>query len=299
MVERRQLVIIGAGPAGIAATIFLRRAGFDPLLLEKGTPGGLVRQANLVENYPGFPKGISGPDLADLLCSHLRAVGGVVTRSEVNVVKGSVEGFLSSSSEGDFLSDAVIVATGTKPKRVAMRGLEGDLATRVHYDINGLVAAPKIDGPVVVYGGGDAAFDQGISLSRKGYPVALVSRSESRCLPLLKEKAREEGVAILEGLRIDEARAGRYGIELVTSHGTTIDASHMVIACGREPCLELLDASIRSQIREDELPRMPIPGLFLAGDVAAGEMRQVGIAVGSGMSAAMSAERFLRVLVPE
>ena len=300
MVGRGKVTIIGAGPAGIAAAIFLQRGGFDPLLLEMGIPGGLLRHADVVENYPGFPRGVTGPQLAELFCSHLKEVGGVVTKARVIGVKqGREESFITSSSIGEFLSKAVIVATGTKAKKVEMRGIQRNLGNRVFYDLYDLLAVSKMDEKIVVYGGGDAAFDQGINLSRRGYRVTVLCRSKSRCLPLLRERAEKNGLLVVEGRSIKKVEEGMEGVMLELGGDVAIDASRLLIACGRESRLELLDPSLRARIRFGNLPDTGIPGLYLAGDVVADGKRQVGIAVGSGISAAMSAEFYLRGVTSE
>lgn len=294
MAARRKIVIIGAGPAGIAAGIYLQRGGWDPLLLESETPGGLLCHANLVENYPGFPGGIAGPQLANTFCRQLEDIGGRVTEARVSLVSQEDRGFVTASSAGEFLSNAVIVATGTKPKKVVLKGLKKCLGGRVHYDLGELLAKSKASERIVVYGGGDVAFDQGINLRQRGYNVIVLCRSRARCLRLLRERAEKNGVLVIEGSSIKMVSGGSEGLTFMLEGEETIDAHRLLVSCGREPCLDVLNPSLRAKMSSEAILGTGVPGLYLAGDVAAGSKRQVGIAVGSGIQAAMSAEFFLK-----
>ncbi len=289
------MTIVGAGPAGIAAAIFLQRAGLDPLLLEMRIPGGLLRYADVVENYPGFPEGATGPQLAELFHGHLKKVGGSVTEATVTGISKGWEGdFVVASSGGERISRAVIVATGTRAVEVDVPGIQPTLGRRAFYDLFDLLAASKAGESIVVYGGGDAAFDQGLNLRRRGHPVTVLCRSRARCLPLLRERAGTNGVSVLEGRPLRGAEEGPEGIALELEGGMTIGADRLLIACGREPRLESLDRSLRTEVRFDRPPDAGVPGLYLAGDVVADGKRQVAVAVGSGVAAAMMAERYVR-----
>jgi thioredoxin reductase (NADPH) len=293
--RHRKVIIAGAGPAGISAAIFLVRAGFDPLLLEQGLPGGLMHHANLIESYPGFPGGVEGPDLAERFCDHLKKVGGSIVKAKVTGVKPGDGGrHLVSSSLGEFDCKALIIATGTQPIQVEIQGAHGMLDRRIFYDLTGLIALAGIAERVVVYGGGDAAFDYGMNLVKRGFQVTVLCRSEPRCLPLLRSRATEAGISVLEGKSIEVAKDREQKIVLELEGGKTIEADRLLIACGRTPHLELIDPTVRSRIRLTDLPETGVPGLYLAGDVVANKHRQVGIAVGSGISAAMCAARYLR-----
>jgi len=290
-----EVIVIGAGPAGIAATIYLRRAGFDALLLEGGRPGGLLRYANLVENYPGFPGGIEGPRLVELFTRHLESVGGAVVKAAVNSLRTKGDGsFIASSSLGEFTAKAVIIATGTKARRIELPGLTKLEGRTVFYDLIELLVQAKSGEQIVIYGGGDAAFDQGIHLRKKGYWVTVLSRSRSRCLLLLMERALEVGVRIIEGRSIKNVKEKGEKLLLELDDSGTMLVDRILIACGREPRLEILGPSILASIGSADRPFTSIPGLYLAGDAVSGERRQVGIAIGSGISSAMAAEGYLR-----
>lgn len=298
MDEIRPVTIVGAGPAGISAAIYLLRAGFEPLLLEEDVPGGLLRWANVVENYPGFPNGIAGPDLADRFLEHVQTVGGSVTKASVyHISRYEDDTFTVSTSVGDHRSMAVIIATGTKAKRIELEGSQASEGRRVFYDLSDLLAKVRPGEKIVVYGGGDAAFDMGLNLSRRGHEVVILCRSRACCLPLLKERACRDRIKVVEGRTIARVMDGIiFSLEL-ESIGT-IEADRLLIACGREPRMEILDNSLAAlSISSDPTSEANIPGLFLAGDVLTGKRRQVGIAIGSGLDAAMKAEQYLRKMV--
>jgi thioredoxin reductase (NADPH) len=292
---RPEVIVIGAGPAGIAATIYLKRGGFDPLLFESEQPGGLLRCANLVENYPGFPGGIEGPQLVELFCRHLESVGGTVTKAAVNMLRPKGDGsFIASSSIGEFTARAVIIATGTKARRIELPGMTKLEGRTVFYHLIELLAQVKNGEDIVIYGGGDAAFDQGIDLRKRGHRVTVLSRSRPRCLPLLLERALAIDVRTIEGRSIKMVNEQGKELLLELDDSGTIRADRLLIACGRESRLEMLDPSILAGIGPVDRPVTNTPGLYLAGDVVSGEKRQVGIAVGSGISSAMAAEGYLR-----
>jgi len=291
--ERQAVTIIGAGPAGMAAAIHLQRAGLAPLLLERNVPGGLLRHGYWIENYPGFPGGIRGDRLASLFHDHLLSVGGEVTTASVEGVDRNADHtFTVTTSQETVASDAVIVATGTRPRTIDIPGLRELEGISAFYDLFELSRAAGGHDRILVYGGGDAAFDQAIQLNDEGHEVTIQCRSESRCLPLLRERANERGIRLVEGLPIVRVRKGKVGTLLETEGGGSMVVDKVLLACGREPRVEILSPEILPR-NYTSPPPSPVPGLFLAGDVVGGTERQVSIAIGSGMRLAMMAERYL------
>ncbi len=293
MDERQAVTIIGAGPAGMAAAIHLQRAGLAPLLLERNVPGGLLRHGYWIENYPGFPEGIRGDRLASLFHDHLLSVGGEVTTASVEGVDRLADHtFTVTTSQEKVASDAVIVATGTRPRTIDIPGLRELEGISAFYDLFELSRAAGGHDRILVYGGGDAAFDQAIRLNDEGHEVTIQCRSVPRCLPLLRERANERGIRLVEGLSIVRVRKGKVGTLLETEGGGSMVVDKVLLACGREPRVEILSPEILPQ-KYTTPPPSPVPGLFLAGDVVGGTERQVSIAIGSGMRSAMMAERYL------
>jgi thioredoxin reductase (NADPH) len=291
------VAVIGAGPAGIAAGIFLQRAGLDPLLLEKGELGGLLRNANLVENYPGFPSGIVGGELVERFSEHLRRVGLEVTRATVmraNPLRGSFE---VATDSGKLTSKALIVASGTMPSEIRLKGHRALMNKSVFDEITQVPAALRRNRRAVVIGGGDAAFDYALNLIASGNQVAIVSRSKPSCLSLLRDRAEARGVEILVGWTPESVRDIRGGVELrCRSRAMTRDlkADFVLTACGRVQNIDFLAPSLRRSIGENPPPETSVPGFYVAGDVAHGNHRQTGIAVGDGIRAAMLAQDFLK-----
>ena len=298
MVEVRQAIIVGAGPAGMAAAIYLQRAGLSPLVLEKGEPGGLLREANLVENYPGFPGGIRGADMAALMVEQARDVGVTIAKERAERITLTKGKFVIRTDRRERLSQTLIVATGTRPRTIRLKGLSSLTGKRLFYGVNSISRKGLRGSLVLVVGGGDAAFDYGLNLRGKGCKVTILTRSPPRCLPLLQARAGQAGIDVRTGFipRSVSERKGR--VVLSCSHDRrTVEliGDYVLVACGREPNLELLrDSDLGASIARGGPPMTNVPGLFLVGDAVRDSCRQTGIAVGDGILAAMLAERYVK-----
>ena len=297
MRESVDVAIIGAGPAGAASAIFLKRAGFEPLLFEYHVPGGLLREANLVENYPGFPEGISGKDLASLIESHLDRLHVRICRTEVKRVDSVAEAFEMESADGDaFASDALIVATGTLPRKIDIPGAERLEGRRLFYGVSSLSDESVKHSRILILGGGDAAFDYAIGLSDKGGRTTILSRSPPRCLPLLIERAKERGVDIMTGCEAVALDGREDGLAVTCRCGEEpreVVCDLAVVAHGRDPRVDILSPELRERMDITNPPHTDVPGLFMAGDVVRGMNRQTAIAAGDGVLAAMLVQRYL------
>lgn len=286
----RDAVVIGAGPAGIAAAIYLRRAGADSVLLEKGEVGGLLRSANLVENYPGFPEGVSGKRLVSLFKGQMRSVGLSPVKALVLSVRRTRGAFRTESDSGSFLSKSVLVGTGTVPKRIALKGASGAASKRVFYDVNEAIEASRRRERILILGGGDAAFDYALNLRARGRDIAIISRSRPRCLRLLAERAMKEKIAVAVGCEPLELRTRRDGMEILCRSGKrirTFEGDAVLVAAGRIPDMGVLGGLSKKVKVRGHGPETNIPGLYMIGDILGASYRQTGIAVGSGIMAAM------------
>ena len=282
----------------MAAAIYLHRAGLAPIVLEGGERGGLLRNANLVENYPGFAGGIRGLDLVERFSKQLDLLGIKVTRAEVGTVSKSRTSFRIESDAGAFSTRSLIAATGTRPKRVRLRGSKGLLGSKIFSELVEMPLAHVSGKRIIVVGGGDAAFDYSLNLIGRGCDVTIISRSEPKCLSLLRARAEASGVNLVVGAvpkmvkdkipgALLQCRIGKDRVEYA--------ADYILMACGREPNIEVLNPELREMVKNAPgIPETNVPGLFLAGDVVRGTHRQVAIAVGDGVGAAMLVEEYLR-----
>ena len=297
MDEVRNAAIIGAGPAGMAAAIYLQRAGLAPVVLEKGAMGGLLRNANLVENYPGFAGGIRGEELAARFVEQVESLGIEVRKEAVKTVRMAGGAFRIETDAREDSSQAVIVASGTRPKIPEIPGIRGLCGKKVFFEVVTVHFDENEGHHVIVLGGGDAAFDYALNFDRRGHRVTIVSRSKPRCLPLLRERTAEKGIVVKEGLMVEQLEETPKGVVARCRTGAKrerIYGDAVVVAHGRAPELGMLDRSLLRRVRNPENPpETSVPGLYLAGDVARGEYRQTGIAVGDGIMAAMLLERYV------
>jgi thioredoxin reductase (NADPH) len=292
------VAIIGAGPAGMAAAIYLHRAGLAPLVLERGERGGLLRNANLVENYPGFAGGIRGLDLVERFSKQLDLLDIKVTRAEVSAVGKSRTSFRIESDAGDFATRSLIAATGTRPKEVRLKGSRELLGSKIFDELVNMPLADIAGKRTLVVGGGDAAFDYSLNLVGRGCDVTIISRSEPKCLSLLRARAEAAGVDLIVGADPEIVKDKTPGALLQCRIGkgrVEYAADYILMACGREPNIEVLSPELRKKVENAAgIPETNVPGLFLAGDVVRGTHRQTAIAVGDGVSAAMLVEEYLR-----
>lgn len=271
----RDAVIVGAGPAGIAAAIQLRRYGIEPVLLEKDSVGGLLWNAHLVENYPGSPEGISGPDLVRLFEQHLSAAHVEVIKREVTALDHEDGSFIVETTQGSIRARTVIVASGTRAVKMDDLALPEGVADRVFSEVYPL--RDTVDATVAIVGAGDAAFDYALNLAARNDVVILNRGTIRSCLPLLYERVSSSPrITYREETRLTDVAIDPKGGLLLTCGGEPpMRADYLLIAIGRQP-----DDGYISD-------RLCVDGLFFAGDVRNGTFRQTAIAVGQGVLAAM------------
>jgi thioredoxin reductase (NADPH) len=298
MAEVKNAVIVGAGPAGMAAAIYLQRVGLAPLVLERDTPGGLLRNANLVENYPGFTRGIEGEELAAQFVEQMKNLSIEVKRSSAKKVKLTGNIFKTETESIEISSHAVIIASGTRPKVPRIPGVEGLQGKKVFSDIVSMHIPENKEYHYLVLGGGDAAFDYALNLCRRGHRATIVVRSRPQCIALLRERAAANGIVVREGILVEQVEETVQGVVMRCRTGPRrlrLYGDAIVIAYGRSPELGMLDSSLLGRVKNVESPpATEVPGLYLAGDVARGRNRQTGIAVGDGIMAAMLLEQFVK-----
>jgi thioredoxin reductase (NADPH) len=303
MPRRVELAIIGGGPAGLAAGLYAARARMDVVLLERLGPGGQVLLTDWVENYPGFPEGLSGYDLVENLKSHAAKFGLRTESAEVRRLRFGAPHTVEMPGES-LAAGAVIIASGASPNRLGVPG-EGAFTGR------GVSFCATCDGPffrgqtVAVVGGGDTAVGEAVYLTRFAEKVYVVHRrGEFRAAQVLQERLfAHEKVEVLWDTVV-EAVEGNTGVEAVrlrnlkSQERRRLPVSGVFIWIGVKPNLDFLTPG---ELETDEWgflvtdteTRTSRPGVFVAGDVRAKALRQIANAVGEGAVAAFQAKEYL------
>ena len=281
------VVIIGAGPAGIATAIQLRRYNIDFVLLEYREIGGLLRNANLIENYPGFPHGIRGLDLVELFKRQLKNAGVNVSFERAWGLEYRDELFFIKTDQRVITSHIVVCATGTKPKEIPNLDIPDAAKERVFYEIYPIMETKNKS--IAILGAGDAAFDYALSLSQTNKVTILNRNDRVKCIPTLKAKCmRSKNVSYLPKVSVKRIDHPSDKLLLTCSEdGYQIWADYVIVAIGREPHLDFLDSELRKKLdilaNEDRF--------WMVGDVKNGIYRQTAICVGDGIKAAMEIYR--------
>jgi thioredoxin reductase len=280
------VAIIGAGPAGCAAAIQLRRSGIRFLLIEGNRIGGLVRSANLIENYPGFPFGISGPDLASLFENQLNQLKVNIIHEVVNSLDYDETVYKIDTENGVYLSNNIILASGTRPKPIPIE-VSIRLRNKVISDIDPIFGIKNER--VLIVGAGDAAFDYALNLAKWNTVEILNHHKTISCLPLLTHRAfaldsiSYTDEIIVTGVKSKSVNARLHVMCERKGKQSVIPADYLLFAIGRNPNLSFLSDRIRNN--ERHLKRSG--SLYYAGDVKNGFFRQTVIAAGDGLRAAM------------
>jgi thioredoxin reductase (NADPH) len=289
--EVKEVAVVGAGPAGLAAAIQLQRYGLEPLVLEKSQPGGLLVNANLVENYPGFPDGIPGPQLARLFVQQAANLSVQVIREEALEISYPDQRFKIRTERNIYSTQSLVIASGTKPREFSIKPPR-EFQKRVFYEIYPLL---ETEGKhIVITGAGDAAFDYALNLSKNNRVTILNRGRRVKCLPLLWERAMSsDRITYRQDAGVTAIAGGSRGIilECKLPDGVEyVDADYLICAFGRQPQLDFVSSELMEIASDLEAQGT----LFLVGDVKNGFFRQTSIAVGNGVMAAMKIYQHLR-----
>jgi thioredoxin reductase len=291
--KAENVIIIGAGPAGLATAFQLKRYGIHPLLFERAKVGGLLLNANLVENYPGFPQGIPGTDLVSLFALQAQHLNIDVIYEEVIELSYDQGLFQARTAQKNYLSRVAVIASGTKPLHFIDLTIPKVLTELVFYEVYDLLQAAGKS--VVIVGSGDAAFDYALNLSKKNQVIILNRSEEPKCLPLLWERVQKvpaisyQAQAVI--CQLKKSPQGGILIECLSPAGDKqFQADYLVGAIGREAKLDFLSEAFHEQGKVLEEQGV----LYLIGDVKNGIYRQTSIAVGEGILAAMKICRQLK-----
>ncbi len=294
------IIIIGAGPAGISAAVQLKRMGHDPLMIEQDCVGGFIRNAYRVDNLPFAETPMTGKQVFSLIRSFWErfSIRTIIDRI-VSIGDHESKGIMLTSLTRRFVSDRIIVATGTKPKPPSI-SIPDHLRHRFVDSMDALLErldqtnhgnlAPSP--PVCIIGSGDCAFDYALSMNQRGVASFLLVRKQIKAIPLLQKEVEARKIPVYlnsQASNISKSKWGlSVGVDQMQSDGSTrkitMNASFILSAIGRLPSMipgcEERAANLRFADR-----------IFLVGDVAHPEFRQVGIALGDGLQAAMKLDQ--------
>jgi thioredoxin reductase (NADPH) len=302
--EHRQVLIVGSGPAGYTAAIYSARAGLAPLMLAGLNFGGQLMITTEVENFPGYPDGVTGPLMMEELQKQAERFGTQVLLEDATDVDFSTRPFKVSTDSKDYTADCVIVATGASARWLGM-----DSETRLLN--NGVSACATCDGalfrnkPMAVVGGGDTAMEEALFLTRFATEVTVVHRrGELRASKVMQERAlAHEKINFIWHSEVDEILGEDYvtGIRLRdVRDGSTreLDLEAVFVAIGHQPTTSLFQGQLEMDDAaylkvEAGTTRTSVEGVFACGDVADPTYRQAVTAAGTGCMAAIDAERWL------
>jgi len=310
MTEIRSTVILGSGCAGLTAAIYTGRAGLKPLVLEGHEPGGQLSMTTTVENFPGWPEGIQGPELVDNIRKQATRFGATFQLAHLNQVDLSANPFRLQTSAGEILTRTLIVASGASARWL---GLPSEQALIGH----GVSSCATCDGfffrgkEIAVVGGGDSAMEEALFLTRFASKVTLLHRrSGFRASKIMLDRVQAHPQIVLrantvieEVLGVEEKEVKGVRLrDVTTGEVTTLPISGLFLGIGHEPNAKMFAGQI--DLDGDGYIRTTgnvlttfnghvVPGVFACGDVQDRRYRQAITAAGSGCMAALEAEKFL------
>lgn len=305
MSDVRDLIVVGAGPAALSAAIYTTREDIDTLLFEKGVVGGLAAITDQVDNYPGFPEGITGMDLADNLWKQAERFGAKFEFGEVQSIKKNDNGIIElKTTSGDMSARSVLIATGSDWKKLGAPGEQEFYGKGVHY-------CATCDGPIyrdkklVVVGGGNSAVQEAIFLTKFASHIDMLVRGDSlRASEILqkelekhKDKITIHFLTEVQEILGSDNRVNKVAVSK-NGENSAIETDGVFIFIGLLPTTGFLaesgveldeSGSIKTNIRLET----SVIGVFAAGDVRSGATLQIASATGEGATAALMIREFL------
>ncbi len=302
------MIIVGSGPAGYTAALYTARANLEPLVIEGFAWGGLLQQTTDVENYPGFPEGIMGPEMMQRFRDQAERFGARLETDDVTRIEISQDGGLHRVWVGDQAHEtrALILAMGAQHRKLGVPG-ELELAGRGVSYCATCDAAFFREAPTLIVGGGDSAMEEAMFLSKFAAKVAIVHRrDEFRASKIMLERARSiPNIEWITPYTVDEFSGENGSLTVArlrnTADGSTrdLEVTGAFIAIGHEPQSQLVEGQVEIDsagyvVTKGRSTLTGVPGVFAAGDLVDHTYRQAVTAAGSGCQAALDAEWYLR-----
>ncbi|WP_347491013.1 thioredoxin-disulfide reductase [Desulfoscipio sp. XC116] len=297
------VIIIGGGPAGLAAGIYASRAALKTLLLEKGMPGGLAASTEFIENYPGFAEGVGGPELMMQMDAQARRFGMEVKSATAETIEAGEDFFTINTDEEAITAKTIILATGAQPQKLKAPGEKEFHGRGVSYCAT-CDGAFFRDKEVAVVGGGDSAIEEAIYLTKFAGKVHIIHRrGELRATKILQQRALDNEKIVLHWHSVVEKISGEATVTEITlkdvRNGETelLAVNGIFIYVGTRPVSDLVAGLIkldeRGYIITDENMHTSRQGIYAAGDIRQKTLRQVVTAVADGAIAAVAAEKYI------
>ncbi len=301
---QHDVIIVGAGPAALTAAIYTTREDIETLLFERGVPGGLAAITDWVDNYPGFPEGIAGLELAGNLQKQAERFGAVIELGEVTKIHDEGEWKRLETTSGDMLARAVLVATGSDYKKLGVPGEQEYYARGVHYCAT-CDGAFYRDKRLVVVGGGNSAVQEAIFLTRFATHIDLLVRSTLKASDVLQKDLQtyvDSGkITVHLATTTDEivGEAGSVTKVVGTHDGAKVEfeTDGVFVFVGLDPNSGFVRGDVELDevglIKSDDNLQTTIPGVFVAGDIRSCATMQIASAAGEGATAALKIREYL------
>ena len=298
------VIIVGGGPAGLSAAIYTSRDRLDTLLIEKGLTGGMINEAEKVDNYPGFPEGVSGMDLTSRMYQQAQKYGLKDVNTEVTGIEVSDKhSFTVKTSDGEYISKAVIIAGGSDKQKL-------DVPGEKEYTGRGVSYCATCDAPfytnkvVAVVGGGNSALYEAMHLAKFAVKVYIIHRRDQlRATPVVQERVREEPkIEFILSTVVEAVEGGDFVEKLkikdvATGKKSELKLDGVFVSIGLKPNTGYLKGLVEldeaGMIVVNDKMETSVPGMFAAGDIRHNSIRQSITAAGDGATAAVNAKKWV------